>query len=219
MIFVDFEHVLFIVFLPVLLTHVAILLFFFEAFWDLHLAVFVRLIIFFVLLLVLGFDLDLLLHALNSLFIFLVVHFFLFFLLFVLFLHWLVGILHLLLGFFINHIVFVLALHLLVEKLLLLNLSKLTIVFFFLFTFPLVLLLISLIISFIGCSLLLRTDFNVCCWEVRSCKVETVVVLGRNQQLTLLFSQVLVWVHASVAKNLDVTLKLLNLVQVVNEGF
>lgn len=55
--------------------------------------------------------------------------------------------------------------------------------------------------------------------EVGGRVVQTIVVVGRNQQVSLLVGQVLVWVHASLSEDSDVPLQLFDLVQVVNEGF
>ena len=59
---------------------------------------------------------------------------------------------------------------------------------------------------------------SVLCWEVCSCEVETVIVVCRHEKFSLLVSEMLVWVVASLSEESDVSLKLLNLIKVVDES-
>lgn len=54
--------------------------------------------------------------------------------------------------------------------------------------------------------------------EISSRSVQSVVVVSRDQKFSLLVSQMLIWVHASLSQDSDVPLQLFDLVQVVNEG-
>jgi hypothetical protein len=119
---------------------------------------------------------------------------------------------HLLFAFFVDDIV--LSLHLLIDHLLLLDLGKLTVFVIFL----IFILALALIVAFIGRTLLLLAKADISRWEVGGGQVETVVVLSRDKELALLFSQVLIWVHAGIAQDLHVALEFLNLVEIVDEG-
>jgi hypothetical protein len=78
---------------------------------------------------------------------------------------------------------------------------------------------IKLSASLTGTSFLHKSLASVLGWEVRSCHVEAIVVLGRDQKLALLVSEMLIWVVAGLSEKRDEVLQLLDLVEVVDEGF
>lgn len=213
--FIDFEHI-FLVFFTVLVHHFAVFVQLrrfigFKALGHFHLFLVIVMLID-VIMLVFWLDFNLLLHALDAHLVGVLV-----FLVILLLIH--VGIFHLLVAFFIDNIVFFLGLHLVVEHLLLLNLLELAIFIFFIVAF-FVLTLITLVISLISSALFhALAHYDPRRWEVGSLHVQLVIVLGRDEQLTLLLSQVFVRVHARLTKNLNVTLKLFYLRQVVDERF
>jgi len=83
----------------------------------------------------------------------------------------------------------------------------------------LLLVIIFLLLLNIINHLLIRLHHTLVLWdletflirEVRSRRVETIIVVSRNEQFTLLISQVLIWVHTSNSQHIDVLLKLFDL--------
>ena len=79
---------------------------------------------------------------------------------------------------------------------------------------------VKLSASLTGTSFFLHEGLaSVLGWEVRSCHVQAIVVLSRDQKFALLVSEMLIWVVASLSEKRDEVLQLLDLIEVVDECF
>jgi len=98
--------------------------------------------------------------------------------------------------------------------------------FSFFFTFSFLILVLSFVThlflvfihAFSNHTVLHERLTSVLRWEVSSCEVEAVIVVCRHKEFSLFISEMLIWIMASFSEESDVSLKLFDLIKVVDES-